>query len=187
VSDANDFASTLKREGRFKEFKRRRLELESTGLSKSESYVIATSEFGSASSAASPAVPPSGPEAGGGEPSDVSVDVFKGKSSTLREDYQWVYENIAHPSAGAEDAPSCGAWGLLQFARSDPKSFYVEWMRMVGRQQDEDKVLREYAEDAARSATEIAKMLAKSSLVQPDPEDGFGEPELQEELAGGHG
>ena len=145
----SEFAATLKQEGRFNEFKRRRAALEGEGHSKSEAYVIATSEFGSASPAVSPAAPPSARETPGPE---LSQDVFRGKTSTLREDYQWVYDNIANPECSATEAPSCGAWGLLQFSRSDPKSFYVEWMRMVGRTQDEDKVLKEYARDASKSA-----------------------------------
>ena len=187
MSTTASFAATLKKDGRFNEFKRRRAELESSGLSKSESYVIATSEFGSGSPAASPAAPPSGSEAPGTGHSEVSPDVFEGKTSTLREDYQWVYESIALPTAGAEDAPSCGAWGLLQFARSDPKSFYVEWMRMVGRQQDEDKVLKEYARDASRSAVEISKMLDAITSVFPSAEGDVGEPEVSSGDAGEDG
>ena len=174
---SQQLSETLKKDGRFKEFKRRRAELEAEGRTKAESYVIATGEFGLGPPAVSPAVPPSGPETPGAEP---SIDVFKGKSSTLREDYQWVYDNIAAAACNAEDSPSCGAWGLLQFARSDPKSFYVEWMRMVGRQQDEDKVLKEYARDASRSAGEIAKMLNALTTVLPSPEGDGGEPPLPE-------
>ncbi|MBN93385.1 MAG: hypothetical protein CL928_04835 [Deltaproteobacteria bacterium] len=180
----SEFAATLKREGRFNEFKRRRAELEAEGHTKSEAYVIATSEFGSASPAASPAAPPSAREAPGPE---LSQDVFKGKTSTLREDYQWVYDNIANPECSATEAPSCGAWGLLQFSRSDPKSFYVEWMRMVGRTQDEDKVLKEYARDASKSAGEIAKMLNALTTVLPSSEGDGGEPDLPEGDAGEDG
>jgi hypothetical protein len=181
TSPSENLASTLKKDGRFKEFKRRRVELEAEGRTKSEAYVVATSEFGLGPPAVSPAVPPSGPETPGAEP---SLDVFKGKSSTIREDYQWVYDNIAASACNAEDAPSCGAWGLLQFARGDPKSFYVEWMRMVGRSQDEDKVLKEYARDASRSAGEIAKMLSSLTTVLPSPEGDEGEPPVPEGDAG---
>lgn len=174
---SEQLAETLKKDGRFKEFKRRRAELEAEGRSKTEAYITATAEFGLGPPAVSPAVPPSGPETPGAEP---SPDVFKGKSSTLREDYQWVYDNIAAAACNAEDSPSCGAWGLLQFARSDPKSFYVEWMRMVGRQQDEDKVLKEYARDASRSAVEIAKMLDAITAVFPSTEGDGGEPSVPE-------
>lgn len=181
TTPSENLADTLKKDGRFKEFKRRRAALVMEGHSKAEAYVIATAEFGLGPPAVSPAAPPSGfetPEAG------PSPDIFEGKSSTLREDYQWVYDNIAAPSCSAGDSPSCGAWGLLQFARSDTKSFYVEWMRMVGRQQDEDKVLKEYARDASRSAVEIAKMLDAITTVLPSPEGDGGEPPLPEGAAG---
>ena len=184
MTSSESIAETLKREGRFKEFKRRRAQLESEGHSKSEAYVIATSEFGSGPKVASPAAPPSGPEAPGPE---LSPDVFKGKSSTLREDYQWVYDNIANPECSATEAPSCGAWGLLQFSRSDPKSFYVEWMRMVGRTQDEDKVLKEYARDASKSAGEIAKLLNALTTVLPSSEGDGGEPAVPEGDSGEDG
>ena len=181
MSTTASFAATLKKDGRFNEFKRRRAELESSGLSKSESYVIATSEFGSGSPAASPAAPPSARETPGPE---LSQDVFRGKTSTLREDYQWVYDNIAASACNAEDSPSCGAWGLLQFARSDPKSFYVEWMRMVGRSQDEDKVLPAYARAAARAAGELATMLNSLTTVLPSAKGDGGEPSVSEGDAG---
>ena len=112
---------------------------------------------------------------------EASSDVFKGKQSTLKDDYQWVYENIAVADVEASDAPSSGAWGLLQFARTDSKSFYVEWMRMVGKQVDENAELRGFVQDATRSTAEIAEMLRslQSSAVLAGGQDDGGEPETE--------
>lgn len=54
---------------------------------------------------------------------------FEGKSSTHREDVEWVYHNLENPDPDPKDCPSFGAWGLLAWAR-DPDNrtdFYRMW------------------------------------------------------------
>tara|TARA_R100000306_G_scaffold60830_2_gene61968 strand:+ start:388 stop:981 length:594 start_codon:yes stop_codon:yes gene_type:complete len=177
---SEDFAQRLKDDGRWDEFKEYRTSLEKQGYSKKESYKYAASVYGPdsgggsppASSSPSGAAPPELPDkyAKGG--------VFEGKTSSLKQDYQWVYDNIAIEDLDPESAPSSGAWGLLQFARSDSKSFYVEWMRMVSRQESSDEVMEGFAQDATRSTNEIASMvrLLREAAGLGSPEDTGGEP-----------
>lgn len=179
-SPSETVAERLKAEGRFDDFKQRREELVAEGLTKGTAYAQAVSEFGASEAPGTPAPPTRetrrvvlpGPKSG------PLSDVFEGKRSTLRDDYQWVYEKIAVSNVEPDEAPSSGAWGLLQFAQNDPKSFYVEWMRMVGKQVDENAELRGFVQDAARSTSEIANMLRslQAPPVLSGREDGGGEP-----------
>jgi len=179
-SPSETIAERLKAEGRFDDFKQRREELVAEGLAKGAAYAKAASEFG-APEAPGMSAPPARETRRVVLPSPKTEplsDVFEGKKSTLRDDYQWVYEKIAVSNVEPAEAPSSGAWGLLQFAQNDPKSFYVEWMRMVGKQVDENAELRGFVQDAARSTSEIASML-RSLQVAPvlsGREDDGGEP-----------
>jgi hypothetical protein len=39
-------------------------------------------------------------------------------------DLEWVYHNIMNPDPSSDNAPSAGAWGLLQWARDNRKEYY---------------------------------------------------------------
>tara|TARA_R110000824_G_scaffold212958_2_gene399251 strand:+ start:1299 stop:1883 length:585 start_codon:yes stop_codon:yes gene_type:complete len=188
-SPSETIAERLKAEGKFDDFKQRREELVAEGLSKGEAYARAVSEFGASEAPGLPA-PPTRENRRAVLPrpkSEPSSDVFAGKKSTLRDDYQWVYENIAVSNVEPGEAPSSGAWGLLQFAQNDPKSFYVEWMRMVGKQVDENAELRGFVQDAARSTSEIASMLRSLQappVLSGGEEDGGGEPATAADASG---
>lgn len=177
---SEDFAQRLKDEGKWDEFKEYRASLEGQGYSKKESYSYAASVYGSDSGGGSP---PASSSPSGATPPELpdkyaKSDVFEGKTSSLKQDYQWVYDNIAIEDVDPDSAPSSGAWGLLQFARSDSKSFYVEWMRMVSRQESSDEVMEGFAQDATRSTDEIASMvrLLREAAGLGNPEDLGGEP-----------
>ena len=176
-SPSEVLAAKLKSEGKFEQFKKRRAELVADGLPKTEAYAVAVSEFGAGNAPSLPAPPPRERERA--ESPRPTGEVFAGKSSSLREDYQWVYENIAVSSVEPEAAPSSGAWGLLEIAKHDPKAFYVEWMRMVGKQVDENAELKGFVQDAARSTSEIASMLRSlgTAPIQDGAKGDGGEPE----------
>ena len=175
-----DFAQRLKDEGNWSDFKALRKALEDEGHSKKDSWYAAADEFGYNSGAAMP--PASTPQNVVSPPELPSKyakkSAFEGRTSSLKQDYQRVYENLAVEDVDPETAPSSGSWGLLQFARNDPKSFYVEWMRMVSRQESSDEVMEGFAEDASRSTDEIAKMvrLLRNAAGLGSPEDAGGEP-----------
>ena len=157
TESTTEFTERVKGEGRFAEFKAFRQALEARGVGKKESWEQAASQFGWEA--------PSGPASTKRRSSpisvddDVNADVFAGKRSNHRSDYQWVYENVAVGGLSASDAPSAGAWGLLQFARDDPRSFYTEWMRMVSRSEDVDKQLEAFKDDARSTVADIRAML----------------------------
>jgi hypothetical protein len=113
---------------------------------------------------------------------------WEGKESTLRGDFAWVYDNLAVEDAVPEDCPSSGAWGLLQFARNDPKAFYVEWMRMVSRQEDRNETLERNVTDARRTVAEIEAQLQNltAAYLREGAQDDQGEPEVpQDGILGG--
>ena len=167
TESTTEFTDRMKADGRFDEFKAFRKAAEGRGAGKKESWEQAATQFGWE--------PPSG---GGGRskrsspivPSeDAGVDVFEGKTSSLRSDYQWVYENVAVGGISASDAPSAGSWGLLQFARDDPRSFYAESMRMVSRSEDVDKQMDAFKDDARSTVADIRTMLDEfRSATVPD-------------------
>ena len=148
------FRERLRQEGRFKDFSARRKDLQAEGLSPSESWERAAAEFGFGE-------PRAVAESGFSSPYQVTSEMFEGQTASLQSDFEWVYENQAVEDVLPENAPSSGAWGLLQFARMEPRAFYTEWLRMIGRQEDEFAEDRRFVEDANRKTEEIAEMLRK--------------------------
>ena len=148
------FRERLRQEGRFKDFSARRKDLQAEGLSPSESWERAAAEFGFGE-------PRTVAESGFSSPYQVTSEMFEGQTASLQSDFEWVYENQAVENVRPENAPSSGAWGLLQFSRMEPRAFYTEWLRMIGRQEDEFAEQRRFVEDANRKTEEIAEMLRK--------------------------
>ena len=177
---SSELADLLKKEGRWDEFKAFRQAAEDRGSSRKQSYTLAAKQFGYDLGASSPSTSNPPPAEGVPElPSRYAKkEEFSGEGSSLKQDYQWVYDNLAVEDVSPPVAPSSGAWGLLQFARTDPKSFYVEWMRMVSRQDSSDEVMEGFAQDATRSTDEIASMvrLLREAAGLGSPEDAGGEP-----------
>ena len=182
ASLSEEFAAYLKEQGTFAEFKAMRLNLIDKGRTKKGAWEEAARVFGfdqwkSGEEQARPiehrAVKP--------KPERPDSAVFEGKVSSLRGDFGWVYDSLSLGDVKPEDAPSSGAWGLLEFARLDPKSFFTEWMRMVARSEDTSARDREVVEDARRSTAEITEMLRtiRTAVVPADPEGAGGEPALE--------
>jgi len=155
------FRQRLRQEGRFKEFSARRKDLQAEGLSPSDSWTRSATEFGFGE----PRPVTQGTPANGHQ---VTAQMFEGRQSSVRSDFEWVYENQAVEDVQPENAPSSGAWGLLQFSRMEPRAFYTEWMRMASRREDECAEERRFVDDANRSTEEIAEMLRQLTTVTPD-------------------
>jgi hypothetical protein len=179
------FTAHLKETGKFDEFKARRQALEMHGADKKESWTQAADDFGYKVFAGKPASARATSSSPAAAIESAAAEVFEGKSSSLRADFQWVYENVAVDDVEPSDAPSAGAWGLLQFARSDTRTFYAEWMKMAAKADDMEAIHRERVEDAARSTAEITSMLRdlRAAVLEGDPEDGAGESGVEAEDA----
>jgi len=158
------FRERLRQEGRFKDFSARRKDLQAEGLSPSESWERAAAEFGFGE-------PRAVAESGFSSPYQVTSEMFEGQTASLQSDFEWVYENQAVEDVQPENAPSSGAWGLLQFSRMEPRAFYTEWLRMIGRQEDEFAEQRRFVEDANRKTEEIAEMLRKFREAKSETTD----------------
>jgi hypothetical protein len=108
-------------------------------------------------------------------PGAVSVGVDRAfGSGGIRGDFDWVYRNVSVEGVTISDAPSSGAWGLLEFARSDPRSFYTKWMDICSRQDDRDRVMEGFREDASRRTEDIAEMLRSFREAQDGNESPVG-------------
>jgi hypothetical protein len=171
----DQFRERIKGEGRWAEFSAYRRALEKHGRGKSESWLEAAKAFGFDGNYHV--------ENARGRKAPVTLvasapaDVFKGKDGSVRGDFGWVYDNLGVADITPEESPSSGAWGLLEYARSEPREFYKSWMAMVSRQADTDERLEGFKEDAARSTNEIAEMLRtlETSAVRSGPEGDEGE------------
>ena len=154
------FRQRLRQEGRFKEFSSLRKDLQAEGLSPSDSWNRAAAEFGFGE----PRPVSQGTPVNGHQ---VTAQIFEGRQSSVRSDFEWVYENQAVEDVQPENAPSSGAWGLLQFSRMEPRAFYTEWLRMASRREDECVEERRFVDDANRKTEEIAEMLRQLTTVTP--------------------
>jgi hypothetical protein len=146
-----ELTERLRREGRWEEASRFKDEvlrkLRSNGMGKAESKEDAWAEM---AKAYPPLPAPEGeaaPIANGAEPgpsrapaasagqtaAEESIDVDAllerigdGRPSDLVQDTLWVYENLANRRVKASDAPSCGAWALLEWARQYRNRFFEQ-------------------------------------------------------------
>lgn len=179
ASTSDEFREEMRLQGRWDEFRAYRGALELRGSSKRDSWIEAARAFGYKGTDGGEK---KSHRVGGVDPRLAAKDVFEGKEGNLRGDFEWVYANIGVDGVEASDSPSSGAWGLLEFARSDRKSFYQSWMSMVSKQIDVDEVMEGFRQDASRSVDEISEMLRATVFapVQSGPEGHSGEPEVQE-------
>ena len=157
----DQFRGRLREEGKFKDFSRRRKELQAEGLEAAASGSQAATEFGFGSGQSTVQPSPLVTR-------QVTSKMFEGRQSSIGTDFEWVYENQAVEDVRPEDAPSSGAWGLLQFSRMEPRAFYTEWLRMASRREDESAQERRFVDDASRKTEEIAEMLRQLTTVPPD-------------------
>ena len=168
------FTSRLKEEGRFDEFTAMRMAREAHGMSKKRAWEDTAKEFGWGGGVSSQRAIAESSSA------TVTKDSFDGKESSIRGDFEWVYRHQSVDDVEPADAPSAGAWGLLQFARQDPRSFYLKWMDIVSKGEDKDEIMEGFREDARRATTEIAEMLDEFRSVLPEsPEGLLGESGVQ--------
>jgi|GEM_PF-6164048 hypothetical protein len=183
ASQSEEFAAHLRKQGKFQEFKAMRLNLIEKGRTKKGAWEEASRVFGfdqwkSGEEEAAPMEHTSAIRPAPGRPNS---SVFEGKVSSLRGDFGWVYDSLSLGDVSPDDAPSSGAWGLLEFARLDPKSFFTEWMRMVARSDDTSARDREVTADARRATAEITEMLRtiRTAVVPASSEGAGGEPALE--------
>jgi hypothetical protein len=122
---------------------------------------------------------------------DAPKELFAGKPpGSVRGDFQWVYSNLGVLDVTAEDCPSSGAWGLLEYARTEPREFYKSWMSMVSRSVDTDEKLEGFRSDATKSVAEIAEMLRSlegAASLRDGPEGDAVESGVPEGCAGESG
>lgn len=106
-------------------------------------------------------------------PKTFSREDFQSQSkSTIFEDFEWVYTNLRlEDPPDPNDAPSSGAWGLLEWARSRKDQFYSEWVKMATKQLERHNE-QEVAADAAIAIDEMQQMLSNfNAALQPDSEN----------------
>jgi hypothetical protein len=107
----NELMDRLRREGRWEAFVKRREELKAEGVPAKEAWWQAATEF----------PPPNGNGSSGSNGSAPKPDLsaLKGKPAvTIAEAVAWASENLDCDSITPADAPSAGAWSMLQWARS---------------------------------------------------------------------
>ena len=80
---------------------------------------------------------------------DIDIDTLldrigDGRPSDLIRDTLWTYENLANRRIKASDAPSCGAWALLEWARQYRNRFFEQVLpkAMLNKPPEEDENVR---------------------------------------------
>jgi|GEM_PF-1607722 len=76
----------------------------------------------------------------------------------MSRDILWVYENLIQKSVNAEDAPSLGAWALLQWARMNRNRFFEQVLPKAKATEKEAAADRDRQEDEAQ-VEEIHKLI----------------------------
>ena len=149
----SELTDRLRREGRFDEFKKRREQLKAAGNEAKDAWIIAAAEF-----------PPPTVNGSNGSAPKVDLRVLKGKPAVnIADAAAWVFENLDCDWIAPADAPSAGAWSLLQWARSSMMArseFYRNFAsRVVSRPQeiqrkaDDERQEKRRMADAAFHAT----------------------------------
>jgi hypothetical protein len=71
---------------------------------------------------------------------DIDPNSYDGQSGCMG-DVAWVYQNLSVKSAAPHQAPSSGAWGLLQWARRNSDKFFPLWAKTMPGQAVQDTEL----------------------------------------------
>ena len=104
-----ELTDRLRREERFEAFKKRREELKTGGTAASDAWDVAAAEF-----------PPPDAKLTAVAAPMVDLQALKGKPSvSIAQAAAWVFEQLNCDWITPADAPSPGAWSLLEWARSN--------------------------------------------------------------------
>ncbi len=142
LESSEQLAERLKAEGSWTAFCDRRAELESEGWSKKDAYGKAVSEFSGENTTADLPIPMTDVNgrgfpipAGVSKPIAATSDMFAGKTATISQVIQWVFESMELADVKPDAAPSAGAWGLLMHCRKNPdakQDFYLSvWPKLL--------------------------------------------------------
>jgi hypothetical protein len=157
----------LRREGRWAEaskFKDTALkDFRAKGMKRDE----ATAAAWEAMATAYPPIGEAAPETPDATEHDSDIDALldrigDGRPSDLVQDTLWAYEHLANRRIKASDAPSCGAWALLEWARQYRNRFFEQVLpkAMLNKPSEADENIRE----AEMKAQEIERTLKSFDL-----------------------
>ena len=116
-----ELTDRLRREGRFEAFKKRREELKANGTPAKQAWYQAATEFPAAEHVPLQSAIPA-----------EQLEALRGKYAvpTIEAAF-WALEHLDTPWTQPADAPSAGAWSLLQWARQSPMT-RTEFFRTFG-------------------------------------------------------
>lgn len=95
-------------------------------------------------------------------PDDVDIEIFASRQEgtpDLSRDVLWVYENIHNRRASVTDAPSLGAWSMLQWARGSRQRFFEQLLPKILSSQQKQPVEDDWRAQDEQSIKEIEQML----------------------------
>ena len=88
----------------------------------------------------------------------LNKDTFKDRQSTPIQDMQWVYEHL-DLNVTATDAPSGGAWSMLENARLERQKFFDRAFRIFQKMEDNEVFEAEIKAHTRLQDNEIAARL----------------------------
>ena len=93
----------------------------------------------------------------------------RSSDSSFAADFEWAYENIGNSSVKASDAPSGGAWFMLEYGREARAKFVdmaLRYFSKAGKEADETRI---FADDHRKKLAVCDKLLAFQGGVAPRP------------------
>ena len=149
-----ELTDRLRREGRLDQFKKRREGLKAAGVPAKEAWWQAATEF-----------PPVSSNVSNGSVPKFNLGALQGKPAVKIVDAAaWVFENLDCDWITPADAPSAGAWSLLQWARSSMMArgeFYRNFANKVvaGPQAAQRKAEDEHQEKRRKADANVHAMI----------------------------
>ena len=158
MSRNQQFTEHLRATGREAPFNERRQWFESRGKSIGDSWLMAAREFGLdtfdiAAKAAELSDPPK-VKRGEAPPSDYAADV------------RWVYDNFSNKKLREAQAPSHGAWELLQWARLNKDKFFIQLANKHLATKDDATASKARREQSGK-IRDVLERLAKAGYTLP--------------------
>ena len=142
----------LRREGRFEAFKKRREELRAGGTPAKQAWYEAAVEF-----------PPPVAQPAAKAVHSVDLQALKGKPAvTVAKAAAWAFEHLDADWIKPADAPSAGAWGMREWARSNIAARSEFYRTFVA------KIVLPLQEEARQAEEERQKRRNMKTRVQED-------------------
>ena len=110
----------------------------------------------------------------GAEVEEVSRETEGAVEADLQRDFIWIYDNLGNKQAKAHDAPSTGAWNLLQECREDSalrRDFFRQVLTKLLPSRSELGIISRYQDDGRAHLEFIERLSAMGNDEEEEAAD----------------